>query len=113
MTDITIRIGIDQIVDIGELHMDKITEVVQGMNKAIGMTLEEEILEVKGECIKIRIVGDRIIEVHTEETIGMKIMKEVGVGLEKGNIKVAQEGMIEDAVVGHGHDQEQVLIQTE
>ena len=41
-----------------------------------------------------------------EETIGMKIMKEVRVGLEKGNIKVAQEGMIEAAAVGQGQDQE-------
>ena len=28
------------------------------------------------------------MEVDIEETIGMKIMKEVGVGLERGNIKV-------------------------
>ena len=30
-----IRIGIDQVVEIGEFHIDKIIEVVQGMNKAI------------------------------------------------------------------------------
>ena len=41
----TIRIGIDQIVEIGKFHMDKITEVDQGMNKAVGMTLEEETFE--------------------------------------------------------------------
>ena len=47
-----IRIGIDQVVEIGEFHlvvefsMDKIIEIDQGMNRAIGMTLEEEILEV-------------------------------------------------------------------
>ena len=51
MTDITVRIDIDQIVEIGESNlevefsMDKITEVDQGMDKVIGMTLEEEILE--------------------------------------------------------------------
>ena len=71
--------------------MDKIAELGQGMNKAIGMTLGEEILEAMWECIKIRILEDRIIEVDIEEIIGMKIMKEVGVGLEKasysGNIR--------------------------
>ena len=41
-----IRVGIDHIVEIGEIRMDKITEVDQGMNKTIGMTLEEETLEV-------------------------------------------------------------------
>ena len=56
MTDITmmreiIRIGIDQIVEIREFHLvvelsvDKIIEIDQGMNKSIGMTLKEEILE--------------------------------------------------------------------
>ena len=34
-----------------------------------------------------------------EETIGMRIKKEVGVGLEKGNIKVILEGTIEVPVV--------------
>ena len=42
----TIRIGIDQIVEIGEFSMDEITEVDQGMKKIIGTTLEEETLEV-------------------------------------------------------------------
>ena len=43
-----IRLGIAQIVEIGEFHlvvevsMDKIIELDQGMNKAIGMTSEEE-----------------------------------------------------------------------
>ena len=43
-----------------------------------------------------------------------KIMKEVGVGLEKGNIKVTLEGMTGVVViVGQGQDQEQILIETE
>ena len=42
----TIRIGIYQIMEIGEFSMDKITEVDQGMNKITGMTLEKEIVEV-------------------------------------------------------------------
>ena len=33
-------------------------------------------------------------------------MKEVGVGLEKGNIRVIYEGMIEVAALGLGQDQE-------
>ena len=81
MTDITIRIGIDQIVEIEEstlvveFSMDKSTEVGQGMDKAIGMTLGEEILEVMQEHIKVRILEDRIIEVDIEEIIEMKIMR--------------------------------------
>ena len=52
MTDITIRMGIDQIVEreepnlVVEFSMDKITEVGQGMNKVIEITIGEEILEV-------------------------------------------------------------------
>ena len=44
MTNVTIRIGIDPIVEIeesnlvAEFSMDKITEVGQGMDKAIEMT---------------------------------------------------------------------------
>ena len=45
-----------------------------------------------------------------EEDIGMIIMTEVGVGLEKGNIKVIQEGTIEVAVADLGQDQKQVQI---
>ena len=71
-----------------EFSMHKMTEVDQGMNKVIGMILEEETLEVTWEHIKIRIWEDRIIEVDIGEIIGMKIMKEVGVCLKKGNIKV-------------------------
>ena len=47
-----IRIGKDQVVEIGEFHLvvefgvDNIIEVDQGINRAIGMTLEEETLEV-------------------------------------------------------------------
>ena len=84
-----IRISIDQVVEIGEFHMDRIIEVDQGMNKAIAMTLEEETLRGNLRVYKKpRILEDRIIEVDKEETIEMKIMKEVGVGLEKGNIRV-------------------------
>ena len=73
--------------------MDGNIEVDQFMNKAIGMTLGEEILEAMQEHIKIRISEDRIIEVDIEETIEMIIMKEVGVGLEKGHIQVISEEM--------------------
>ena len=48
---------------------------------------------------------------NTVETIGMKIMKDVGVGLEKDNLKVILEGTIEVAVVSQGQDQEWVLIE--
>ena len=45
-----------------------------------------------------------------EETTGMKIMKEVEVGLEKGRIQIISEGMIGVAViVDQGQDQQRVL----
>ena len=83
-----------------EFSVDKVIEVDQGMNKAKGMILEEGILGIKWECIKINIWGERIIDVNIEETIGMKIMKEAGVGLETGHIQVKQEGMIEGTDIG-------------
>ena len=94
MTDIAINIGIDQIAEMEEsslavkFSMDKIILVDQGMNKATGITLGEGISEIMQEHIKISVLGDRIIEVDTEEITGMKIMKEVGVGLEKDHIQV-------------------------
>ena len=48
----TIRIGIDQILEIGEpnlveeFSMNKIIEVDQGINKLTGMMIREKILEV-------------------------------------------------------------------
>ena len=49
-----------------------------------------------------------------EEIIGMKVMKEVGVGLEKGPTQVTSEGMTGVVVIaGQDQDQEQVLIETE
>ena len=46
------------------------------------------------------------MEVDIEETMEMRIITEVGVGLEKDNVKVILEGMIEVAVVDLGQDQE-------
>ena len=67
-----------------EFNMDKIIEVDLNMDKAIGLTLGDQILEVMQEHIKVRISEDRIIEVEIQETIEMIIMKEVGIGLRKG-----------------------------
>ena len=61
------------------------------MDKAIGTTLGEEILEAIQECIRIKILRDRIIEVDIEEIIGIKIMKEIGVGLQKDHIQIILE----------------------
>ena len=72
------------------------------------MTPEEVILVKIYE--QIRILEDRITEVDIEKTIGMI---EVGVGLEKDNIKVILEGMIEVAVVHLDWIQEQILIEVE
>ena len=76
------------------------------MNRAVGMTLGEEILEAMWVHIKIRILEDRITEVDKEEIIEMKIMREVGVGLEKGHIQITLEGMA-DVIVLLGQDQYQ------
>ena len=77
------KIGIGQLVRIEEFSlMDKI-EVDLGMNKITGMIIEDKILEVTREHIKI--LEDRIVEGDIEEIIEMKIIteKEVEVGLEK------------------------------
>ena len=79
--------------------MDRIIEIDQGVDKATGMTLGEEILEAMQEYIKIKISEDRIIEVDIEETIEMIIMKEVGAGLEKGHIQAISEEMTEVIVI--------------
>ena len=57
------------------------------MDKDIGMTLGEEILEVMQEHIKI--LKDRIVGENIEEIIGMQIIaeKEVGVGLGKDHFQ--------------------------
>ena len=47
------------------------------------------------------------------EVIGVRIMKEVGVGLEKDNTKTIIEGMTEVLVVDLDQVQEQVLIEIE
>ena len=72
--------------------------------------LLQEILEVMWDHIRIRIKEYKIIEVAIEETIGMQIITEVGVGLEKGNIKAILEGMIEVVAADLGQYQEQVQI---
>ena len=88
-----IKIGTDQIVEIGEFNWVDTVEVDQGMKKIIG----EEILEVMWEHINI--LKDRIIEKDIEEIIGMKIIaeKEVGVGLGKDHFQgiLIIEGMTE------------------
>ena len=50
-----------------------------------------------------------MIEADIEKAIGMRIMIEVGVGLEKDIIKVISGETI-DVVVGQGQDQETVLV---
>ena len=81
-----------------ESNMDRIVEVDQGMDKTIGMTLGEETLEAMQGCIKIKISEDQIIEVDIEEIIEVIIMKEIGVGLQKGHTQTILE-MIEVIVI--------------
>ena len=98
-----------QIVETGD-SIDNI-EVDQGMNKII----EEEILEVMQEHIKI--LKDKIVGESTEIIIVMKVMAEVkiGTGLEKGHFTetlVVIETIGVQATGGPGQDQEQVQIET-
>ena len=87
-----IKIGTDQIAEIGKFNLVDKIEVDQGMNKIIG----EEILEVTWEHIKI--LKDRIEE-NIEVIIGVKTIaeKEVGVGLGKDHCQgmLIIEGMTE------------------
>ena len=53
------------------------------------------------------------MEVDIENPTGMRIVIEVGIGLEKDNIKEILEGMIEVPIVDLGKVQEQVLIKIE
>ena len=110
MIKIIIRIDTDQIVEIGECHlevelsMDRIVEEGHNMLTIIEMTLGEEILE---EC-KTKEV--QILEVDIEITIEMKTLEEAEVGLEKDNIQVILEWIIE-AVVDQDQVWEPVLIE--
>ena len=94
MIKIIIRIDTDQIVEIGECHL----EVELRMERIIGeghniitikeVNLGEEILE-EGRIIEVT-----ILEVNVEVTIEMKILEEVQVGLEKDTIQVILEEII-------------------
>ena len=70
MTEGTIKIGKDQIVDIEEFKLADKVEIDQDMNKTIG----EEILEATQD--HVRILEDRIVEENIEVIIGMKIITE-------------------------------------
>ena len=77
-----IKIGIDQIAEKEEFSLVDKIEVDLGMNRITEMFIEEEILEVMCECMKI--LEDIIAEEDIEEIIRMKIIteNEVEVGLE-------------------------------
>ena len=112
MIEEIIKLDTDQIVVTEEISIDKV-EVDPGINK----NMEEGILEVMWDCIKI--LEDKIVKENTEVIIGMKTIaeREVGVGPEKDNfqgITIIIEGAIEaQAVVDQGLDQEQVQIEIE
>ena len=76
--------------------MNRIIEVDQDNDKAIRMTLGEEIVEVIQEHIKIKISEDRMTQEDVEEIIDVRAMteKKVGVGLEKDHIWIIIGGEI-------------------
>ena len=83
-----IKIGIDQIVEIGKYHswvevsMDRIIEECHNMSMLIEVTLGETILE---EC---KIIEVKILEVDIELIIEMTILEEVEVDLGKDNTQI-------------------------
>ena len=93
-----------------EHNVDRITQIDQGMSRTIEMTLEEVI---SGEMWdQISYIEDKIeIEIE-KETIKIKIMREVGIDLEKVSIQNILEGMTEVVVVDLDHVQELVLVET-
>ena len=104
------RIYTDQIVEIGECHlelklsMDRIIEESHNMLTVLEMTLGEDISE---EC---KIIEVKILEMDIEVTIERKTLEEVEVGLGKDNIRVILEGLIKEVVVDQDQGQELVLI---
>ena len=109
---IDIKVGTEQTVVIGECHievqlsMDKSTEEGCSMMQIIEVILGKEILEE----YKIREV--RILEMDIEITLGMIILEEVEVGIERDVIQVILGEMIE-AAEDWDQDQEQVPIEIE
>ena len=103
MIKVNIKLGTDQIVDIGECHtevelsMDRIIEEGHNMITIIKVTLGEEM--IKGH----KIIEVKLSEVDIDITIKMKTLKEVEIGLEKDSIQVILEGMIK-AVVDQDQD---------
>ena len=106
------RIGIDQTVVIRECHVEvepsveKIIEEGHSMIKIREVTLGKEILE-EYQIIEVKILG-----VDIEVTLGMTVLEEVAVGLEKDSIQVMLGGMIE-VTVDQDQIQEQVPIEIE
>ena len=73
------KVGKDQIVEIGEISVDKILEVDQDINQITKV----KILDVMQKCINIS--GDRTVEEKIGAITEMIVIAiiEVGVGLEK------------------------------
>ena len=103
---IDIKIAIDKTVVIGECHievklsMGKIIEEGHGMIKITEVILGNEILEIH------KIATVKTLEVDIEVALGVTILEDVKVGLEKDSIHVTLGGMIEVAV-----DQDEVQVQ--
>ena len=81
-----------------ELSMDRILEEGHNMLTIIEMTFEENILE------RCKIIEVKILKADIDITIEMMTLEEVEVGLEKDNIQVILEGMIEAVVVDQDQD---------
>ena len=77
--------------------MNRIVEEGCNMLTIIEMTLREKILD------EYRIIEVKILEVHVEVTMKIKILEEVEVGLEKDSIEVILEETFKAVV-----DQDQV-----
>ena len=105
-----IKIDIDQIFNLViEYNMDRITEVDQGMNKIIEMTIRGNfrgnVRVYQNQNFRGR---NNLIEMDIGEIIEIKYMKEVGLGLEKEYFQrvIIEEMKEAQAIVDQGQDQE-------
>ena len=106
-----IKIGIEQIVEMGECcsvveyNMDRIIEIALGIIRAIEMVSGEEIWD------QVSIIEGKMTEMGIKEIVEMKIVKEVEVRLEKDSFQIMPEGKTEVVAVDLDQVQELVLME--
>ena len=98
MLRVIIRMDIDQIVEIGELHSEVKVSTDRIIEEGCNILIPIEMFSEEANLEKGKIIEVRILEVAIEVIIEMTISEEVEVG--KDNIQVIVEGMTEAVAVG-------------